>query len=101
MNKFDMLHDDCMLKWILRDPDDINSGEFNFNCTKDGFTLTLPGDKPLRTTNEIVSYVDTNGIQREVQAEVKYYGMGHDPMWTIAIPDIVEADNECVCETLL
>ena len=72
-----------------------------FDCTKDGFTWTLPSDKPLRTTNEIVSYIDANGNQRKVQAEVKYYGMGHDPLWTIAIPNVVEAENECVGESLL
>ena len=68
---------------------------------RDGFTWSLPSDKPLRTTNEIVSYIDANGNQREVQAEVKYYGMGHDTLWTIAIPNVVEAENECVCESLL
>ena len=101
MNKFNVLHDDRMLRWRYRDPDDTNSGEFTFDCTKDGFTWTLPNDEPLRTTNEIVSYIDANGIQRKVQAKVKYYGMGHYPMYTIAIPDIVEADHECVCESLL
>lgn len=101
MNKFDALHDDCMRWYTYKYPDDTNSSEFIFDHTKDGFTWNLPSDKPLRTTNEIVSYIDANGIQREVQAEVKYYGMGHDPLWTIAIPDIVEADNECVCESLL
>lgn len=70
---------------------------YDFN----GFTWTLPSDKPLRTTNEIVSYIDANGNQCKVQAEVKYYGMGHDPLWTIAIPNVVEAENECVCESLL
>lgn len=93
MDKFDTLHDDRTLRWSCIEPDDnCNSGEFTFDYTKDGFTWT---------TNEIVSYIDTNGIQHEVQAEVKYYGMGHDPLWTIAIPDIVEAKNECVCESLL
>ena len=101
MNKFDALHDDCMRWYTYKYPDDTNSGEFTFDCTKDGFTWNLPSDKPLRTTNEIVSYIDANGIQRKVQAKVKYYGIGHDPQWTIAIPDIVEADNECVCESLL
>lgn len=102
MNKFDTLHDDRTLRWICMEPDDnCNSGEFTFDCTKDGFTQTLPSDKPLQTTNEIVSYIDTNGIQHKVQAEVRYYGMGHDPMWTVAIPDIVEGKNECVCESLL
>ena len=101
MNKFDTLHDDRMLRWIYRDPDDTNNGEFTFDCTKDGFTWTLPSDKPLRTTNEIVSYIDANGNQRKVKAEVKYYGMGHDPLWTIAIHDVVEAENEYVCESLL
>ena len=38
MNKFDVLHDDHMLRWIYRDPDDTNNGEFIFDCTKDGFT---------------------------------------------------------------
>lgn len=102
MNKFDTLHDDRTLRWICMEPDDnCNSGEFTFDCTKDGFTQTLPSDKPLQTTNEIVSYIDINGIQHKVQAEVRYYGMGHDPMWTVAIPDIVEGINECVCESLL
>ena len=40
-------------------------------------------------------------MQHKVQAKVRYYGMGHDPMWTVAIPDIVEGKNECVCESLL
>lgn len=72
MNKFDTLHDDRTLRWYeYRYPDDVNSGEFTFDCTKDGFTWTLPSDKPLRTTNEIVSYIDANGNQRKVQAEVK------------------------------
>lgn len=102
MNKFDTLHDDRTLRWIRVEPDDnYNSGEFTFDCTKDGFTQTLPSDKPLRTTNEIVSYIDVNGIQRKVQAKVEHYGMGHDPMWTVALPDIVEAENKCICESLL
>nr|DAQ18145.1 MAG TPA: Tripartite Tc toxins repeat [Caudoviricetes sp.] len=102
MNKFDALHDDRTLRWCkYRYPDDVNSGEFTFDWSKDGFTWSLPSDKPLRTTNEIVSYIDANGNQREVQAEVKYYGMGHDTLWTIAIPNVVEAENECICESLL
>jgi hypothetical protein len=92
------IHDLIVCRQTLTD---INSGEFTFDCTKDGFTWTLPSDKPLRTTNEIVSYIDANGNQCKVQAEVKYYGMGHDPLWTIAIPNVVEAENECVCESLL
>nr|DAK65492.1 MAG TPA: hypothetical protein [Caudoviricetes sp.] len=48
-----------------------------------------------------MSYIDANGIQRKVQAEVKYYGMGHDPMLTVALSDVVEVENECVCESLL
>lgn len=102
MNIFNTLHDDRTLRWSCIESDDnCNSGEFTFDCTKDGFTWIPPSDKPLRTTNEIVSYIDANGIQRKVQAEVKYYGMGHDPLWTIAIPDVVEAKNECICESLL
>lgn len=102
MNKFDTLYDDHLRRWRYRYPDDnTDSGEITFDCTKDGFTQTLPSDKPLRIANEIVSYIDANGIQRKVQAKVKYYGMGHDPMWTVALPDVVEAENECVCESLL
>lgn len=102
MNKFDTLHDDRTLRWIRIEPDDsYNSGEFTFDCTKDGFTQTLPSDKPLWITNEIVSYIDANGIQRKVQAKVKHYGMEHDPMWTVALPDVVQAENECVCGSLL
>ena len=62
----------------------------------DGVNTDIP-----MMSNEIVSYIDANGNQREVQAEVKYYGMGHDTLWTIAIPNVVEAENECVCESLL
>nr|DAJ21842.1 MAG TPA: hypothetical protein [Siphoviridae sp. ctHdl3] len=40
-------------------------------------------------------------FSEKVQAEVKYYGMGHDPMLTVALPDVVEVENECVCESLL
>lgn len=48
MDRFDTLHDDRTLRWCkYRYPDDINSGEFTFDCTKDGFTWTLPSDKPL------------------------------------------------------
>lgn len=102
MDRFDTLHDDRTLRWSRIDPDDnCNSGEFTFDWAKDGFTWILSSDKPLRTTNEIVSYIDTNGIQCKVQAEVKQYGMGHNPLWTVAIPNIVEAENECVCESLL
>lgn len=102
MDRFDTLHDDRTLRWSCIEPDDnCNSGEFTFDCTKDESIWTQPSDKPLRTTNEIVSYIDANGNQRKVQAEVKYYGMGHNPLWTIAIPNVVEAENECVCESLL
>lgn len=39
MNKFDALHDDPSLRWCkYRYPDDVNSGEITFDCTKDGFT---------------------------------------------------------------
>lgn len=43
-----------------------------------------------------MSYIDINGIQHKAQAEVRYYGMEHDPMWTVALPDVVEGKNECV-----
>lgn len=39
MNKFDTRHDDRMLRWCkYRYPDDVNSGEFTFDWSKDGFT---------------------------------------------------------------
>lgn len=102
MDRFDTLHDDRTLRWSCIEPDDnCNSGEFTFDCTKDESIWTQPSDKPPQTINEIVSYIDINGIQHKVQAEVRYYGMGHDPLWTITIPNIVEAENEYVCESLL
>lgn len=59
MDRFDTLHDDRTLRWSCIEPNDnCNSGEFTFDCTKDESIWTQPSDKPLQTTNEIVSYID-------------------------------------------
>lgn len=101
MNKIDATYNHYMKWW--ENPDiNFNGDDFTIDYdSESGFKQNQPVDKPLRTTNEIVSYIDANDIQRKVQAEVKYYGMGHDPLWTIVVPDIVEAKDECVCESLL
>ena len=67
MNKFDALHDDRTLRWCkYRYPDDINSGEFTFDCTKDGFTWTLPSDKP-----QMKSYLTLTQMVTSVKFKLK------------------------------
>lgn len=98
MNKIDALRDDCLqLKYGY--PDD-NDSEFTFDCTKSGFKQSQPTDTTLWTSNEMISYIDESGIERQAMAEIKFYGYMHDPIFTVEIPN-EDTENECICESLL
>lgn len=102
INKFDTLHNDYMRWWKYRYPDDnSNNGELTFDCSKDVCILETPADTPVQTRYETVTYIDLNGVEHKVQAEVKYYGPFSDPKFTIAIPNVPEVKGECYCESLL
>lgn len=100
MNKFDTLHDDHIQLNYRYTDDNCNSGEFTFYCTESSFKQSQPTDTTLWTSNEMITYNDESGIERQAMAEIKFYGCMHDPIFTITIPN-ENAENECVCESLL
>lgn len=48
----------------------------------------------------MITYNDESGIERQAMAEIKFYGCMHDLIFTVTIVN-ENAENECICESLL